>query len=123
MGFGMSDNMSVDVAAAEWWINTLQYDTNSADAKRRDLDNLVKMKNLMEHLANSIRAAVESWEDKSNVPYSIDTTFGGADEILVNALEAADIKGAKFKVGVLMEVTKKYIRVSTTEIIFGEAEV
>ena len=107
------------LVAAEWWVDKLKPIPGHPDAKRNDVANIAKISNLTHILADSIKAEVEKWGDMIQ-PYSIDTTFDAGEPILTTALEKADIKGAEFPSGVLMEISSKNVVVCERTVLYGE---
>lgn len=105
--------------AAEWWVDRLKAIPGHPDANRNDVADMVKISTLIHILADSIKEEVEKWGDMIQ-PYSIDTTYDAEEPILTSALEKADIKGAAFPVGVLMEISSKNVVVCERTVLYGE---
>ena len=111
--------MEYSLVAAEWWVDRLKPIPNHPDAYRNDCANIGKVRELIRVLAESIKEEVEKWGDMIQA-YSIDTTFDVEEPVLIDALEKADIKGATFPSGILMEISTKNVIVSERTVLYGE---
>ena len=111
--------MEYCLSAAEWWVDRLQSIPDHPDANRNDVANMEKVSKLIHILKDSIKTEVEKWGNMI-MPYSIDTTFDANEPLLVEALKKADIKGAKFPSGVLMEISSKSVVVCEKTVLYGE---
>ena len=104
--------------AAKWWAEHLYY-KNHLGRVRGDLENPEKVERFTNHLAILIKLKVEEYSyglRKLNI-----ITFDGfsTNELLLEALKAADMKGVDVPQNVLMSIVEDKVKLERHEVLYS----
>ena len=104
--------------AAKWWAEHLSY-KNYQGKIRGDLENPEKVRIFTEHLAILIHLKVSEYRyglRRLNI-----MSFEGAstNELIAEALNAADMKGVEVPKNVLMSITENIVKLERHEVLYS----